>query len=69
VGADGEGRRLRGQAERRQPPSHRVRLRHGAHDPTRAGTAGAHEDLDRERRPAWTDPRSRGSPPSPRDRA
>ena len=62
VGADGEGRRrLRGQAERGQPPSHRVRLRHGAHDPARAGTAGAHEDLDREHpaqergRLAWFD--------------
>jgi hypothetical protein len=28
---------------------HRVRLRPGAHDPARVGTAGAHEDLDRER--------------------
>ena len=49
AGADGDARgRLGDEAERRQPPPHRVGLGDGAEDAARAGTARTDEDVDRE---------------------
>ncbi len=49
VGADREaGRRLSGQPEHAEQPLDGVGLGHRAQDSARAGTARAHEDVDRE---------------------
>jgi hypothetical protein len=49
VGADREaGRRLSGQSEHAEQPLDGVGLGHGAQDSARAGTARAHEDVERE---------------------
>jgi hypothetical protein len=43
-------RRLGGEPERSQEPPYRMRLGDRAQDPSRAGTAGTDEDLDRDTR-------------------